>query len=433
MDKLLSSLPYQLTEDQQAAVDGMLRHIGSGQRLNALLQGDVGCGKTIVAFLMLCAIISSGCQGVLVAPTRQLASQHYQDMQELLVPLGIQVGYLGDATSKKAQRRKVLEGLADGSIQIAVGTHALFSPSVKFHDLGMVIVDEEHKFGVLQRESLVARANAGVHCITMSATPIPRSLAIAMYGSGLQVYSILTRPKGRMPVKTLAVAPDEMDRLNSFLRYQAASGHQTYVVCPAIEHGTSERMENVISVEQAYDWLKCFEAEGIHTEVLTGRTLKTESAEILERFRKNETQILLATSVIEVGINVPSATGIIILSAERFGLASLHQLRGRVGRGADQGYCIVYSPEAHSNPRLQALCKTTDGFKIAEEDLRLRGAGDFLGTQQSGDNRYVSLMLANPDKFQDIRKLARMSIDQNMNYPLMERAVADFRKPPEAD
>ena len=428
LDALIKSLPYTLTEDQQKAIDGMIRHINTGKRLNALLQGDVGTGKTIVAFAMMCAIISCGCQAVLVAPTKQLAAQHYEDMLSMLQPLGINVAYFGDTTMRKSVRDKIAKGLSDGSVQVVVGTHALFSPNVKFKTLGMVIIDEEHKFGVVQRKALTDRIQEGVHYINMSATPIPRDLAMGIYGDSLQVYSIHTKPAGRRPTKTTAFTSATKKRLNDFIRYQFKSGHQTYVVCPAIERGDSDAMADVISIDKATEWLKRFEPEGIKTEVLTGKTSKTEAAAILERFRKNETNILLATSVIEVGINVPTATGILILSAERFGLASLHQLRGRVGRGSDQGYCVLYGKDMDTNERIRALCETTDGFKIAEADLRIRGAGDFLGTQQSGDNKYVSLMLSNIDEFQTVfKQLAKYTLENNLSYPLLERAVADFR------
>lgn len=428
LNKLVMSLPYKLTEDQHKCIVEMMQYINTGKRLNALLQGDVGSGKTIVAFAMMCAIISCGCQAVIVAPTRQLAAQHYEDMIKLLLPLGINVAYYGDTSVPKKARDQIMAGLADGSIQIAVGTHALFSPNVKFKALGMVVIDEEHKFGVAQRKSLTDRIAEGVHYINMSATPIPRDLAMGIYGDSTQVFSIHTKPAGRLPTKTIGFTPATKSRIAAFIRHQYQSGHQTYVVCPAISRNESQKMSDVYTIDKAATWLRKFEAEGIRTEVLTGETKKTEAAEILDRFRKNETHILLATSVIEVGINVPSATGILILSAERFGLASLHQLRGRVGRGNAQGYCVLYGKDLLNNERIKALCETTDGFKIAEADLRIRGAGDFLGTQQSGDNKYVSLMLSNMEKFKTVFKpLAKKSLDENLIYPLLERAVADFR------
>lgn len=427
-DKLRASLPYSLTEDQQSAIDGMAARINSGQRLNALLQGDVGAGKTIVAFAMMCLVISSGCQAVIVAPTRQLASQHYEDMKAMLEPLGIRVALYGDTTMKKSQRDQIARELANGTIQIAVGTHALFSPKVSFYSLGLVVIDEEHKFGVAQRKALVDRVSEGVHCITMSATPIPRSLAAGLYGDSMQVFSIMTLPNGRLPIKTVAFTNGQQRRLNNFIRFQYKSGHQTYVVCPAIEKGSSASMDNVVTIDKAEKWLSSFESEGIKYEVLTGKTNKTDAAAIIDRFKRNETNVLLATSVIEVGINIPSATGIIILSAERFGLASLHQLRGRVGRGKDQGYCVLWGYELEHNERAAVMCSTTNGFKIAEADLEQRGTGDFLGKQQSGDNKYVSLMLQHQEEFQRIFKpLAKQSIDNGDTFPLLEQAVADFR------
>lgn len=437
-DKLGASLPFTLTESQRKAVKDMIRVIRSGKRLNALVEGDVGAGKTIVAFMMITSLASGGSQAALVAPTKQLAQQHYEDMVNQLTPLGLNVAFLGDSTTTKASvRKKILAGLEDGTIQVVVGTHALFSPKVKFQKLGLVIIDEEHKFGVAQRKALTDRVSEGVHCITMSATPIPRSLAYGLYGDSIQIYT-LQKPSNRLPVRTIAIDPDtktslqeqirERERLNDFMRFQKASGHQTYVVCPAIEKGDSESMEHVMTVERAQAWLDSLKPDGITYEVLTGKTKKSDAEGILERFRTNQTNVLLATSVVEVGINVPSATGILILSPDRFGLASLHQLRGRVGRGGDQAYCVMFGRGIADNDRIKAMCATNDGFKIAEEDLRIRGAGDFLGTQQSGDNKYVTLMLSDPEEFKEIKKLAKKSLDENIIYPLLERAVEDFRK-----
>ena len=451
MDKMRAALPFQLTAGQDEAIQGMLAHIRSGQRLSALLCGDVGSGKTQVAFMIMAAIASSGLQAVIVAPTQQLASQHYADMVAQFEPLGISVAFYGDPSLSAADRNKQLQGLKDGTIQLAVGTHALFSPKVEFKNLAFVVIDEEHKFGVAQRETLTQKTSSGVHCLTMSATPIPRSLAQGLYGDAVQVFYIRTRPAGRKPNITLAYPTEitplryiprenyikkpvsirtPMERICEFIRYTHSSGHQMYIVCPAIEKGSSDMMKDVITVEQCYKWLQGFEHEGIKTEIITGsagKKNKSENDEIIQRFKANVTNILLATSVIEVGINVPNATGILIMSAERFGLASLHQLRGRVGRGSDQGYCVLYAKDAGNNMRVQALCRTNDGFEIAEADLAQRGPGDFLGTQQSGYEKYVMLMLSDPDMFQQAKKIARKLIDNNASCSLLDQAVTDFR------
>ncbi len=426
--QLYDSLPYKLTSDQQTVVQEMTAHIRSGKRLNALLQGDVGCGKTIVAILMMAAAVSNGAQAAIMAPTRQLAQQHYQDVVDLFSPLGVTVAFMGDSKMRVAEKRKLMAGIADGSIQVVVGTHSLLS--AEFQNLGLCVIDEEHKFGVMQRKALSDRAGQGVHCLTMSATPIPRSLAQSLYGDTVQVYSILTLPAGRKPIRTIAI--NDPARLLNFVRYQHRTGHQTYVVCSAIEASDKEAMQSVVSVEQAADWLSAgLAGDGIRVACLTGKTKKEESENILAQFRSNQIHVLVATSVIEVGINIPSATGILIMNSERFGLASLHQLRGRVGRSNDQGYCVLQGA-TEGNPRTDALLSTTNGFKIAEADLAIRGPGDFLGTQQSGNDKYVSLMLSYPDTYKLVQQVARNTIDNHLSYPLYSKAQSDYQSEQEA-
>lgn len=414
-NQVLNSLPFQLTEDQQKSVDDILQFIKEGKRINALVQGDVGAGKTIIAFLLMIAMIDSGYQAALMAPTQVLARQHYEDLKNMLEPYGIEVAFYGGTRLKKKEKTALIEGLKTGRIKIIVGTHALLNKDIEFKDLALVVTDEEHKFGVIQRQSLVEKAANGVHSITMSATPIPRSLAQVIYGNSIQLFTVRTMPRGRKPVKT--VISDNYEKVFKFLESQLAEGRQAYVVCPMIDK--NEDMEGVKSVEEISDiYIKYFEEKGYKIATLTGRNTKEETEEIIARFKNNETNILVSTTVIEVGVNVPNSSVIIIHNAERFGLSGLHQLRGRVGRGSYQSYCILFS-EDKVNDRLNVMTRTTDGFKIAEEDLRLRGAGDFIGTAQSGDNKYMNLMLAYPDRYNRSKEIAADLLDSGEDCKIL--------------
>lgn len=417
----IKNLPYKLTADQKQILSAIFKHVATGNRLNGLLQGDVGAGKTVVAFDILVMAAENGHQAALMAPTRQLAAQHYRDMVEQLTPLGLSVAFL-DASAPAPQRREVVKGLKDGSIQIVVGTHTLFSKGVEFKQLACIIIDEQHKFGVLQRKALTEKAGLGVHMLMMSATPIPRSLAQSIYGSGLEVYSIHSMPAGRLPVKTLYFNTDT--RIIDFIRYQIKTGHQTYIVCPAIENSKSEKMANVINVDDTAHWLRTKLPE-VSFGVLTGKTSQEDASAILDDFKAMRKQVLVATSIVEVGINIPSATGMVIMSAERFGLASLHQLRGRVCRGNAQGYCIVHGEDLDDNPRIQAFLSTTDGFKIAQEDLANRGSGNLIGIQQSGDDKYVAQMLQYPDEFKQAQRAAREIFDKQTLCDIFIKAKED--------
>lgn len=418
-----ASLPYELTPDQKAAIDGILAHAREGKRVNALLQGDVGCGKSIVAFILMATLADSGYQSVIMAPTQVLARQHYEDLVALVEPLGFRVGYFGGSDMKKSEKNKLIAAVAAGEVDLIVGTHSVLGPSVEYKKLGLVITDEEHRFGVAQREALVKKAQDGVHSVTMSATPIPRSLAQVVYGDTVQLHTIRTRPKNRLPVNTgIATGREKIYR---YIVKAAKKGQQTYVVCPAIDK--SEKMEGVKSVDEvAAEYRMALEPLGIRIETLTGRMKKAEMDDIITRFRSGQVDVLISTTVIEVGVNVPTATCIVITNAERFGLASLHQLRGRVGRGSLQSYCVLESDNQteEGRMRLNAMCETNDGFKIAEADLNLRGAGDFLGTQQSGDNKYMALMLAYPDEYREAQKIAKELLDSgDEECPLVRAAL----------
>lgn len=411
----INSLPFELTADQKKALRDMTDSMRSGRRINALLQGDVGSGKTIVAFLMMLVMADSGYQAALMAPTQVLARQHYDDLCKLVAPLGLNVAFIGGGKMKKKEENQLIDDLQSGKIHLAVGTHALLNKADHFKALALTITDEEHKFGVIQRDSLIERAAAGVHSITMSATPIPRTLATVVYGNEIQLQTLKTPPMGRLPVRT--AINSSFKGTFRFLCNQLSEGRQGYVVCPMID--SNEDMNGVMSVEETYaQYSAALEPLGYKAAMLTGRNSAEEMAEIIGAYKENRIQVLVCTTVIEVGVNVPNATVIIINNAERFGLSGLHQLRGRVGRGSHQSYCVLFSKESE-NERLKVMVDTTDGFRIAEEDLRIRGAGDFIGTKQSGDNKYMSLMMAYPDKYAQAQKIASYLVDMDFSPAIL--------------
>lgn len=408
----ISNLPYQLTDDQQKACNDIFNVMRSGRRTQAMLFGDVGSGKSIVAYLTMLGIAESGYQAVLLAPTQALALQHYHDLMQICEPLGIDVLLVNGIPSRKTEKKNLIESLNKGSVSLIVGTHSLLNDSITFRDLAYVVVDEEQRFGVMQRQALLSRAKAGVHYLSMSATPIPRSLAQVMYGNDTMLCELKTMPNGRLPIKT-AITKNH-NAVYSFLERELSNGRQAYVVCPLIDK--SEKVNDVLSCEETYEkYLSEFaEPKGFSIDCLTGRASKDEMSEILARFKSGETQILVCTTILEVGVNVPNASAMIIQNAERFGLATLHQLRGRVGRGTFQSFCVLFSTEK-DNPRLQAMVRTTNGYEIAKEDLRIRGAGDFLGTAQSGDNKILALMLAYPKRYKRICEIASQLVDDGID------------------
>lgn len=412
-------LPYALTDDQKNAVTEMVDMIRSGKRLNALLQGDVGCGKTIVAILMMIAMAENGYQAVLMAPTQILAGQHYEDLKAIAEPLGYQVAYLR-ADMKAKEKKCMLELIVSGEARLVVGTHSVIGSSVQYKNLALTVVDEEHKFGVQQRADIVEKGAAGVHSITMSATPIPRTLAKAIFGDRKQIFTIKTMPNGRKPVIT-GISKD-LNKTLRFLVKEVQQGHHAYVVCPMIEASADDKMADVDSVEAISEkFHRLLDPHGVRIETVTGKMKKAEVDEIVERFKRGELDVLISTTVIEVGVNVPEATMMIITNAERFGLSSLHQLRGRVGRSDLQSYCVLMSPQGEDNERLNAMVHCSSGFDIAEQDLRIRGAGDFIGTTQAGDNKFVSLMLAYPEEYEQAKKIARDMMERGEDCPLYEQ------------
>ena len=388
--KIIKNLPFHLTKDQKSAYEELVNRIRSGKRLNALIQGDVGCGKTILAFLLMFVMADNGFQSVLLAPTQVLASQHYNELKEMAAQYNIDVVYIANGLKKK-EREAILKSIEDGSALMIVGTHSVLSKEVKFHDLGLSITDEEHRFGVLQREEITTKAKAGMHTVTMSATPIPRSLSDVLL-STTEVFNIQSMPNGRKPIQTAICA--SQNTIFQFIKKEIEKGHQAYVVCPLIEDKQGV-MEGILSVEQTYtEYANIFGKNAV--AVLNGKMNEDETEKVIRSFKNGEIKILVSTTVVEVGVNVSNATVIVINNAERFGLASLHQLRGRVGRGNSQGYCILNSVHKN-NKRLLALCKYKNGFQIAESDYALRGSGNILGTEQSGSNYYVELSMKYPD------------------------------------
>lgn len=402
--KIIENLPFQLTKDQKSAYEELVNRIRSGKRLNALIQGDVGCGKTILAFLLMFVMTDNGFQSVLLAPTQVLASQHYNELKEMAAPYDIDVVYIANGLKKK-EREAILKSIEDGSALMIVGTHSVLSKEVKFHDLGLSITDEEHRFGVLQREEITTKAKAGMHTVTMSATPIPRSLSDVLL-STTEVFNIQSMPNGRKPIQTAICA--SQNTIFQFIKKEIEKGHQAYVVCPLIEDKQGV-MEGILSVEQTYtEYANVFGKNAV--AVLNGKMKEDETEKVIRSFKNGEIKILVSTTVVEVGVNVSNATVIVINNAERFGLASLHQLRGRVGRGNSQGYCILNSVHKN-NKRLLALCKYKNGFQIAEADYALRGCGNILGTEQSGSNYYVELSMRYPDLFSELQKYAKKYMD----------------------
>lgn len=402
--KIIKNLPFQLTKDQKSAYEELVNRIRSGKRLNALIQGDVGCGKTILAFLLMFVMADNGFQSVLLAPTQVLASQHYNELKEMAAQYNIDVVYIANGLKKKEQEA-ILKSIEDGSALMIVGTHSVLSKEVKFHDLGLSITDEEHRFGVLQREEITTKAKAGMHTVTMSATPIPRSLSDVLL-STTEVFNIQSMPNGRKPIQTAICA--SQNTIFQFIKKEIEKGHQAYVVCPLIEDKQGV-MEGILSVEQTYtEYANIFGKNAV--AVLNGKMNEDETEKVIRSFKNGEIKILVSTTVVEVGVNVSNATVIVINNAERFGLASLHQLRGRVGRGNSQGYCILNSVHKN-NKRLLALCKYKNGFQIAESDYALRGSGNILGTEQSGSNYYVELSMKYPDLFSELQKYAKKYMD----------------------
>ena len=382
MAPFYAALPFSLTGAQRRSIDEALSDMRSGLPMNRLCQGDVGSGKTMVAAACVYFAVKNGRQAALMAPTEILARQHYETLSPLLEPLGLRCALLTGSTGVKA-RRETNAALAAGDIDLAIGTHALLTGTVTFRDLGLVVTDEQHRFGVAQRAAL-AEKGLHPHTLVMSATPIPRTLALILYGD-LDVSLIDELPPGRQPIETFAVPGSYRPRIYAFLRKHIAQGRQAYIVCPMVESG-EEGGEDAKAVKDYASQLQKEVFPDLRVAFVHGKMKPKEKEAVMAAFAAGETDLLVSTTVIEVGVDVPNAAVMVVENAERFGLSQLHQLRGRVGRGKHQSYCILISDNQNeeTRQRLKILTKTNDGFRLAEEDLRLRGPGDFFGVRQHG-------------------------------------------------
>ncbi len=419
-------LPFELTDAQKRVVKEIRVDTNTGYQMNRLLQGDVGSGKTIVALLTMLLAIDNGFQACLMAPTEILAQQHFAGLAELLQGMNINLKLL-TGSSKTKERKELLAQLAEGEINILIGTHALIEDPVVFKNLGMVIIDEQHRFGVEQRSKLWKKNVQAPHVLVMTATPIPRTLAMTLYGD-LDTSVIDELPKGRKPIETVHQYESQRMKLFGFLEKEIAKGRQVYIVYPLIKE--SEKLD-LINLEEGYQSIvKAFPMPKYQVSIVHGKMKASDKDFEMQRFVRGETQIMVATTVIEVGVNVPNASVMVIENAERFGLSQLHQLRGRVGRGAEQSYCILMSGNklsADAKTRLSTMVKTNNGFEIAEIDLQLRGPGDLQGTQQSG---VLDLHIADLAKDQKILQEARITAQEILDTdPYLEHpGYADLRK-----
>ena len=386
-DKLINNLPYKLTDAQLNVVNEIRQDISSTRVMNRLIQGDVGCGKTIVAFLVLIDIVNSGYQGALMVPTEVLAKQHYENLIELKEKYELNINpVLLTGSITAAGKKRIYRDIESGEVNIIIGTHALIQEKVEYKNLALVITDEQHRFGVKQREKLSGKGKQP-HILVMSATPIPRTLAIILYGD-LDISVIDAMPSNRLPIKNCVVNRGYRPNAYKFIETQVRSGHQAYIICPMVEPlEEGEKNSDLCDVVSYSKKLSEELPSDIVVDFLHGKMKPSKKNEIMERFARNEIKVLVSTTVIEVGVNVPNATVMMVEDAERFGLAGLHQLRGRVGRGSAQSYCIFVSgaKSKETRERLEILNKSNDGFFIANQDLKLRGPGDFFGIRQSGD------------------------------------------------
>ncbi|MFC7372134.1 ATP-dependent DNA helicase RecG [Fictibacillus iocasae] len=378
--EFVQSLPFTLTEAQQRVTEEIMHDLKSPYRMNRLLQGDVGSGKTAVGAVALYAAVTAGKQGAMMVPTEILAEQHYQSLQGMFAPFGIETALLTSSVKGK-KRKEILEKLALGEISVMIGTHALIQDEVNFKDLGLVITDEQHRFGVNQRRVLREKGEYP-DVLFMTATPIPRTLAISAFGD-MDVSTIDVMPAGRKPIETYWAKHDMLPRVLEFIKKELAKGRQAYVICPLIEESEKIDVQNAIDVHMQ---LSLYFGSSAAVGLMHGRLHPSEKEEVMKKFAFNETQILVSTTVVEVGVNVPNATVMVVYDADRFGLSQLHQLRGRVGRGLEQSYCILIAdPKSEEGQeRMTIMTETSNGFELSEKDLQLRGPGDFFGAKQSG-------------------------------------------------
>ena len=416
------NLPFQLTGAQKRVIKEIRKDMGSGRQMNRLLQGDVGSGKTLVALMSMLIALDNGFQACMMAPTEILAAQHYETIKQFLFGMNVRVELLMGSVKGKI-REEILKGLLAGEVQILIGTHAVLEDTVGFSSLGMVVIDEQHRFGVAQRAKLWSKNTRPPHVLVMTATPIPRTLAMTLYGD-LDVSVIDELPPGRKPIQTIHQFDNRRASLYAGIRKQINEGRQIYIVYPLIKE--SEKID-IKNLEEGYEHI-CAEFPECQVSKVHGQMKPAEKDAEMQRFVNGETQIMVATTVIEVGVNVPNASVMVIENAERFGLSQLHQLRGRVGRGADQSYCILvtsYKLSEETRKRLEIMVQTNDGFEIAEADLKLRGPGDLEGTQQSGVafDLKIADIARDGQLLQHVREIATEIIEKDPTCVLPENEI----------
>lgn len=425
-DFFFNVLPFPLTNAQKRVLREIRTDVGSGRQMNRLLQGDVGSGKTIVAMMSALMAVDNGFQACIMAPTEILATQHYESLSEFGEKIGVRIELLTGST-KEAKRKVIHAGLMSGEVNILIGTHAVIEDTVNFAHLGLVIIDEQHRFGVAQRAKLWKKSLVPPHILVMTATPIPRTLAMTIYGD-LEVSVIDELPPGRKPVATSLLFENNRNRINEAIRSQLQEGRQIYIVYPLIQESEKSDLKSLEEgYKQTVQTFKEYKVGFVH-----GKMKPAEKDEQMQKFASNETQILVATTVIEVGVNVPNATVMVIENAERFGLSQLHQLRGRVGRGADKSYCILvskYEIASDTRKRLEIMTHTTDGFKIAEADMQMRGPGDIEGTQQSGIafNLKIANLASDGLLISVTREAAKEVIDDDPNFTKPENKIVELQ------
>lgn len=421
-NEILEKLPFTLTEDQIKVIDEITEDLKKGNVLNRLIQGDVGSGKTVVALVLGYLLIKNGYQCSLMAPTDVLATQHYKSLNKILEDLGYKTVLL-TGSLKASEKKQVYNDIKTGKANLIIGTHALIQKGVEYYNLGICITDEQHRFGVRQREKLIEKGN-NPHVVVMTATPIPRTLALVLYAD-LDVSVIRSMPPGRQKIDTTFVDSTFYNKVYSFVNKEIQKGHQAYIICPLVEKNEKSQLKAVDDYTESLRQI----FKGLNISGIYGKMKNEDKEKIMDNFAKGEIHILVSTTVIEVGINVPNATVMLIENAERFGLSQLHQLRGRVGRGQDKSYCILVSDTKSKTgkERLNVMLKTTDGFKISQEDLRLRGQGDFFGTRQHG---LPDFKIANLYEDMDILKSIQDEVtdffENKKDYPKLKEKIMEF-------
>jgi len=444
MQKLTNQLPFTLTDGQKKAAWHILKDMEKPRPMNRLLQGDVGSGKTVVAAMAALSSAKAGYQTAFLAPTEILAQQHLKTVAALLTPFKLNIGLLTGKTDRfispklpndyiEISRTKLLEKVKNKEIDVLVGTHTLIQDKVKFGNLALLVVDEQHRFGVQQRAKLLHRTKLIPHLLSMTATPIPRTLALTIYGD-LDLSTIPELPKGRKKVITEIIPPGDRDKAYEAIREQVKAGRQVFVICPRIEKGgVSESGVEMKTVVEEHEKLSKEVFPDLEVGMLHGKMPQKEKEQVMRKFKFGKIDVLVSTSVIEVGVDIPNATIMMIEGADRFGLAQLHQFRGRVGRAEHQSYCFLFteSPAATTRARLRALKESSSGFELAEQDLKIRGPGDFAGTKQWGLPDFAMQQLTNLQLVEEAREAAKTLLDQDLtlkNYPLLREKVQSLRE-----